>query len=60
MSDIEAALAVIAVVVVAVFFTGARYGTTIIREEAVLKGYAIYCPDSGDFAWNNECGSNKQ
>lgn len=25
------------------------------QAEAISRGYAIYCPDSGDFAWVDEC-----
>jgi len=59
MHEFEAILVVIAVILLAVFCGGMWYGKTTVRGEAVTKGYALYCPNSGDFAWMNECGSVK-
>lgn len=28
---------------------------TTIRTEAIERGYAIYCPTTGNFAWKGEC-----
>jgi hypothetical protein len=25
------------------------------EEYAITRGYALYCPDTGDFAWKGEC-----
>lgn len=25
------------------------------QKEAIQKGYALYCPDTGEFAWKGEC-----
>lgn len=25
------------------------------REEAVERGYALYCPNNGDWAWVGDC-----
>ena len=25
------------------------------QQEAISRGYALYCPSDGKFAWNNEC-----
>lgn len=25
------------------------------KNEAIDRGYALYCPISGDFAWKDEC-----
>lgn len=30
---------------------------TTIRSKAVDRGFAIYCPDDGAFAWKDECGT---
>lgn len=27
-----------------------------VRAQAVERGYAVYCPETGDFAWEGECG----
>jgi hypothetical protein len=25
------------------------------KEEAIQRGYALHCPQTGDFAWKGEC-----
>jgi hypothetical protein len=25
------------------------------EKQAISRGYALYCPTNGDFAWNGEC-----
>lgn len=26
------------------------------EHQAIERGYALHCPDTGDFAWKGECG----
>ena len=26
------------------------------RTDAIERGYGLYCPENGDFAWKGECG----
>lgn len=26
------------------------------EHQAIERGYALYCPDTGNFAWKGECG----
>lgn len=26
------------------------------QDEIIERGYALHCPDTGDFAWKGECG----
>lgn len=28
------------------------------RAKAIERGFALYCPDSGDFAWKDECDAD--
>jgi hypothetical protein len=57
-SGFEAGLIILAAIVVGIFIAGDWYGTNSMRLEAIQRGYGIYCPDSGDFAWAGECGVN--
>jgi hypothetical protein len=27
----------------------------IVKNEAIERGFALYCPKNGDFAWQGEC-----
>jgi hypothetical protein len=29
------------------------------KTQAIERGYALYCPTTGNFAWINECGDVK-
>lgn len=35
---------------------GTGNGRHLMEQEAIARGYALYCPDTGVFAWNDECG----
>lgn len=51
-------LGIFGLIVVAVFIgfiLGHMSGEDSMETEAIERGYAIYCPTSGDFAWKNEC-----
>lgn len=26
------------------------------KQQAIERGYALYCPSDGEFAWKGECG----
>ena len=30
-------------------------GYSIMQVQAIQRGYALYCPTNGNFAWNGEC-----
>lgn len=60
MHEFEAALVIIAVVLVGVFIGGQWYGKHKMEQQAVENGYALYCPDTGDFAWSGECGVQEE
>jgi hypothetical protein len=50
--------AIIMLVVVAVFIgfiVGVIVGEGDIKTQAIQRGYALYCPSSGDYAWQGEC-----
>ena len=40
-----------------VFFTiGVHIGSPkIVQRQAIERGYALYCPQDGEFAWVGEC-----
>lgn len=35
---------------------GTGNGRHLMEQEAIAKGFALYCPDTGVFAWVDECG----
>lgn len=57
-SGFEAALVLVIAIAVGIFFIGQWYGTKMMQQQAVIRGHALFCPESGQFAWDNEC--NKQ
>lgn len=57
-SGFEGAVIIIIAIVIAIFFSGQLHGTNLMQKEAISRGYASYCPDTGDFAWNGECNLN--
>lgn len=50
----DTALLVIAAIIFGFFLGGHVYGTHIM-EQAIDRGYASFCPNTGDFAWAGEC-----
>lgn len=34
-------------------------GAGVVRAQAIERGYALYCPDTGRFAWKDECKSKQ-
>lgn len=59
MEDVVILVAVVAVSIFVSFNIGGSLGrtdaTNIMRTEAISRGYAMYCPDDGEFAWIGEC-----
>jgi hypothetical protein len=53
----DTAILVIACVIFGFFWGGHVYGTQIM-EQAIDRGYASFCPNTGDFAWVGECNLN--
>jgi hypothetical protein len=50
--------AIIMLVVVAGFIgfiVGVIVGEVEMQAQAIQRGYALYCPSSGDYAWQGEC-----
>lgn len=37
------------------FIFGHVLGESNIRQQAIEKEYALYCPKTGEFAWKGEC-----
>ena len=35
---------------------GVSGGAGMIQEQAIERGYALHCPETGEFAWADECG----
>lgn len=42
-------------VALVVLFSFVTTTLTVPKHEAVSRGYALYCPTTGDFAWKGEC-----
>lgn len=59
-SGFEVGMMVLAAIVVGIFIAGQWFGTNSTRLEAIQRGYGMYCPDSGDFAWKGECNIETQ
>lgn len=55
----EVAVIVLIAIVAAIFFAGMYTGKHNMKQEAVERGYALYCADIGKFAWKDECGKDK-
>lgn len=53
-SKAQLTLGVIALVAI-VTSTNLYIDVSTIRTEAIERGYAIYCPTTGNFAWKGEC-----
>lgn len=49
----------IVVLVVGIFITGWSFGEITgmgkMETQAISRGYALHCPDDGEFAWVGEC-----
>jgi hypothetical protein len=56
MHDLEGITFVVLAVVCLVFAGGMWYGTSSTQNEAVERQLGLYCADTGDFAWKDECG----
>ena len=41
------------------FVSGVLIERSYWHEAAIKRDYAIYCSDTGEFSWNNECGTKK-
>lgn len=53
-SKAQLVLGVIALVAI-VTSTNLYIDVSTIRTEAIERGYAIYCPTTGNFSWKDEC-----
>ncbi len=53
-SKAQLALGVIALTAI-VTATNLYIDVTTVRAEAIERGYAIYCPTTGNFAWKGDC-----
>lgn len=48
------------------FFRADAYGDRMesrfidMRHQAIERGYALYCPHDGEFAWKGECEEEEQ
>ena len=45
----------IAALFVAGTFGGGYIASNTLESQAIERGYALYCPTDGDFAWVGEC-----
>ncbi len=54
MDDIEQ-FVMLAIFLGGTFLGGAIVGGKSVQGDAIERGYAIHCPDDGDFAWVGEC-----
>ena len=45
----------IAIVLLVLFASGFADELRRIKAEAIQRGYALHCPQTGDFAWKGEC-----
>lgn len=52
----------IVVLVIGLFIAGWSFGEKMVmgkmETQAISRGYALYCPDNGKFAWVGECDEN--
>lgn len=60
MGEFIASVAIIALVATGVFIISARLELPAeqrdnLRQQAVERGYALYCPTDGKWAWKGEC-----
>jgi hypothetical protein len=46
---------VLCIGIAAGFGLGSEHAGSDYEEQAISRGYALYCPTNGDFAWNGEC-----
>lgn len=53
-SKAQLTLGVIALAAI-VTSTNLYIDVTTIRAEAIDRGYALYCPSTGNFAWKGDC-----
>lgn len=65
MSDLELTLVDVIVWFSLVFVIGLSFiiGLSqgyIMKSQAIERGYAIYCPLDGEFAWVDECDETKE
>lgn len=49
----ELLLAIVSIALMLVSLTSTP--TTAWQSEVIERGYALYCADTGDFAWKGEC-----
>jgi hypothetical protein len=59
-SGFEVAILVIVAICFGIFWGGKVYGTRVMEHQAITRGYASYCPNTGDFAWAGECEVSTQ
>lgn len=57
--EIEGALIILVCVIAMIFLGGMYAGKVELKHQALEHGYALYCPDTGEFSWKDECGEEK-
>ena len=43
------------VLVLVIVFLNQNYTLYYLKSEAIERGYALHCPQDGEFAWKGEC-----
>lgn len=38
---------------------GSVFGGSAYKQEAIERGYALYCPNNGEWSWAGECDIGK-
>ncbi len=55
----EIAILIVVAILAGIFFGGMYAGNHTIKNEAIERGYALYCADTGEFSWKDECGKGE-
>lgn len=58
-SGLEVGFVILIAIIAAIFFGGMYAGSYKMKNEAVERGYALYCADTGKFSWKGECGKGE-
>lgn len=54
-SELLGAFALTAIMAAPLISLAVYVERTDVREQAIERGYALYCPDNGEWAWKGEC-----